>query len=217
MEQHSFSFRRKTYALDRHGFLDPPGQWDEDFAEGMAEQLGIYGGLSVPQWNFIRYLRQKLLAEETVPVVVKACSDCNMRLSELRTLFPTGYHRGACKIAGINFAFMCKTNLWLTYETPPPTELEHEVDQLGFLRHVERWNERFAHWVASSWDLPDGLTEKHWSIINYLRDYFREAGSVPTVCEACNANKIDLEEFGRLFPDGYRRGACRAAGLPFAP
>jgi tRNA 2-thiouridine synthesizing protein E len=217
MNQHSFSFRRKTYALDRHGFLDPPGQWDEDFAEGMAEQLGIYGGLNDAQWRFIYYLRQKLLAEETVPVVVKACADNKMRLTELRALFPTGYQRGACKIAGISFAFLCKTNLWLTYETPPPSELEHEVDELGFLIHLEAWNERFAHWVASSWNLPDGLTEKHWEVIRYLRDCYRRDGTVPTVWKTCSVSRIDLEEFGRIFPDGYHRGACRAAGLPLLP
>ena len=30
-------------------------------------------------------------------------------------------------------------------------------------------------------------------------------------------NEHDLDELGELFPGGYRRGACRIAGLPFFP
>jgi tRNA 2-thiouridine synthesizing protein E len=215
MNQPSITFNDKTYTLDRHGFLDPHDQWDENFAEGIAAKLGILGGLSEQHWKFIRYLRSKFLDEDTVPVIVKACSDNQLRLSELRALFPTGYHRGACKIAGINFAYMCKTNLWLTYETPPPVEVEHDVDELGFLKDAEAWNERFVLWVSEKWSLPDGVTDRHWRVIHYLRDYFHITGTIPTVYEACSANGLDLETLHKLFPGGFRRGACRAAGLPF--
>jgi len=58
MGQQTVSFNRKEYKLDRHGFLDPSHQWDEDFAEGMAKMLGIHGGLSEDHWKFIRYLRK---------------------------------------------------------------------------------------------------------------------------------------------------------------
>ena len=40
------TFAGKEYSLDGGGFLDHPGQWDEGFAEGMAQSLGIEGGLS---------------------------------------------------------------------------------------------------------------------------------------------------------------------------
>ncbi len=215
MNQQTVSFNRKEYKLDRHGFLDPPHQWDEDFAEGTAKMQGIHGGLTEDHWKFIRYLRKKFLAEETVPVVVLACADNQLRLSRLRALFPTGYHRGACRIAGINYAFMRDTNIWLTYESIPAVETEHKVDVLGFLQDFEKWNERFAHWVVRNWNLPEGLTERHWEIIRYLRDFYRNTKNVPSVYEACRSNNITLDELGELFPEGYRRGACRAAGLPF--
>ena len=32
----SVTFGDRTYRLDVHGYLDPPDQWDEAFAEGMA-------------------------------------------------------------------------------------------------------------------------------------------------------------------------------------
>lgn len=215
MNQQTVSFNEREYTLDRHGFLDPPDQWDEGFAEGMAGRLGIYGGLTEDHWNFIRYLREKFLVEGTVPVVVIACADNKLRLSRLRDLFPTGYHRGACKIAGINYAFMYNQNIWLTYETAPPVEAEHKVDELGFLQDFEAWNERFAYWVVRNWDLPEGLTKSHWKIILYLRDFYRNTRNIPSLYEACKSNNIGFEKFGKLFPEGYRRGACRAAGLPF--
>jgi tRNA 2-thiouridine synthesizing protein E len=215
MDQQTISFNRKEYKLDRHGFLDPADQWDEDFAEGMARMLGIHGGLTEDHWKFIQYLREKFLVEETVPVVVLACADNQLRLGQLRALFPTGYHRGACKIAGINYAFMCDTNLWLTYECAPAIETEHKVDKLGFLQDFEKWDEKFAHWVVSNWNLPEGLTERHWKVIRYLRDFHRNTGNIPSVYEVCKSNNIGLDELGELFPEGYHRGACRAAGLPF--
>ncbi|UCC79530.1 MAG: TusE/DsrC/DsvC family sulfur relay protein [Candidatus Zixiibacteriota bacterium] len=215
MDDNEVSFKGKKYKLDRHGFLDPPDQWDEDFAEGIAGKLGIHGGLTEDHWSFIRYLRNKFIKEKTVPVVVAACADNKLRLSRLRALFPTGYHRGACKIAGINFEFMRDVNIWLTFESIPPQETEHEVDELGFLKDFEKWNERFTHWVVRNWDLPDGVTEEHWKIIHYLRDFYRENMNIPTVYELCKSNDIGLGRLGELFPRGYRRGACRAAGLPF--
>ena len=54
-------------------------------------------------------------------------------------------------------------------------------------------------------------------IIEYLREYYRYKRNIPTVYEACKSNGIEVEELLNLFPDGYRRGACRAAGLPFFP
>jgi tRNA 2-thiouridine synthesizing protein E len=205
----------KTYTLDRHGFLNPPEQWDEDFANGIAKQLGIYDGLTEEHWDFIRYLRKKFLEEKTVPAVVFACADNQMRLKKLRSLFPTGYHRGACKLAGINFKFMAECNLWLTYESYTTLKSEHRLTQSGFLEDFDQWNKRFAQLVASEWDLPDGLTDQHWGFIDYLRKYYAIQENIPTIFEACRENDIDLAELRNLFPDGYRRGACRAAGLPF--
>lgn len=205
----------RTYTLDRQGFLDPPDQWDEIFAEGMARMQGIYGGLTDEQWSFIRYLRQKFLEEETVPVVVLACADNGLRLSDLRFLFPTGYHRGACRIAGINYEFMYQTNIWLTYETSTLLKEEFTLSPRGFLADFEQWNERFAHHIIREWELSQGLTERHLEIIAYLREFYARTRNIPTIIETCRENDLDLEEFRELFPDGYRRGACRIAGLPF--
>lgn len=38
------AFGERAYVLDQHGFLDPPEQWDEAFADGMAARVGIHMG-----------------------------------------------------------------------------------------------------------------------------------------------------------------------------
>jgi tRNA 2-thiouridine synthesizing protein E len=215
MKQKSVTFNGKIYTLDKDGFLYPSDQWDEKFAEGMATKLGISGGLTEKHWSFISYLRNKFIDEKSVPVVVIACKDNNLRLHEFKNLFPTGYHRGACKIAGINYEFMYKFNMWLTFETAPVLKNMYKMTPLGFLENFNDWDERFASLIASKWDLPEGLTDQHQTIIAYLREFYRNNKNIPTLIETCKANNISLDELGDLFPEGYRRGACRIAGLPF--
>ena len=213
--QNAVTFNGKTYTLDAYGFLNPPEQWDEAFAEGMAREAGIFGGMTDQHWDFIRYLRKKFLEEQTVPVVVLACAENKLRLSDFNFLFPTGYHRGACRIAGINYDFMYQTNYWLTYETSSVLKKQYSMTPLGFLKDFHQWDERFAHLVVREWKLAQGLTERHREIIDYLRTFYQNTGNIPSISEACTANGLSLEELRSLFPEGYRRGACRIAGLPF--
>jgi TusE/DsrC/DsvC family sulfur relay protein len=110
---------------------------------------------------------------------------------------------------------MYESNPWLTYESYAILKSKYELTGSGFLESFEQWDDRFAEIVASEWQLPDGLTEKHWQIIQYLRDYYRRTGTIPSVFVSCKANGVDVDDLLDLFPDGYRRGACRMAGLPF--
>jgi len=217
VQEKTFTFNDKTYSLDKFGFLNPSDQWDENFAEGIAKELGIYDGLKEEHWKVINYLRSKFLDENTVPVVVIACVDNKLRLQELRQYFPTGYHRGACKIAGINFEFMMNTNHWLTYESPQLLSSRYKMTTTGFLEKFEDWDEDFAHYIVSEWKLPAGLTDRHRQLIKYLREYFTNNNNIPSIYEICDQNDLTLSELRKLFPEGYRRGACRVAGLPFYP
>jgi tRNA 2-thiouridine synthesizing protein E len=217
MVSKSIELNGKTYSLDQHGFLDPASQWDEAFAEGIAPELGIYGGLSDRHWDMVRYLRRKFVEEKTVPTVVAACADLGFHLRELRFLFPTGYHRGACKLAGIDFEFMFRTNYWLTCESSPIRFGDYRTDALGFLERFEDWDEQFAVGVIREWRLLIGLTDRHRQIIGFLREHYERHRAIPSIYETCQRTDLTLEELGRLFPPGYRRGACLIAGLPLQP
>ena len=210
------TYNGKSYTLDHYGFLHPPEQWDENFANGIAGSLGIYGGLTKKHWDFIRYLRKKLTEEKKLPTVINACAENKVRLKKFRLLFPTGYHRGACKIAGINYEFMCESKYCLcSYEIPPSIRADYKISPLGFLEDFDQWDERFAFFVIREWNLPQGLTERHREIIRFLRGFYERNKDIPTIFETCKATRLTLEELEELFPDGYQRGACRIAGLPF--
>ena len=205
----------KTYSLDQYGFLDDPKQWDEHFAIGMAQLQGIHDGLTKEHWGFIFYVREKFMKEKTLPLLVVACADNHLRLGKLKKLFPTGYFRGACRIAGLSHAFVCDVNIWHSYETAPRLKPEYEISPQGFLEDFHQWNENFANLVSAEWGLAGGLTSKHWEVIEFLRNYHQITDNIPTVYEVCQAHGLDLDDLKELFPGGYRRGACRIAGLPF--
>ncbi len=90
----------KTYFLDDDGFLVNPTEWDEGFAEKMAMRLGIPDGLTRSHWNVLKYIRAAYLKTGLCPIVLKTCKDNNLSIAKLEKLFPTGYQRGACKLAG---------------------------------------------------------------------------------------------------------------------
>ena len=122
MEETMMAIHRKDYTFDDHGFLDPADQWDENFAEEMAVGLGIVGGLTEEHWQVIRYLRKMFLEEGSVPAIFYTCADNKIRLDRMKSLFPMGYVRGACRIAGIDFATFADYTLWLSYEHIPVVE-----------------------------------------------------------------------------------------------
>ena len=88
------------------------------------------------------------------------------------------------------------------------------VDEDGFMQEPEAWNKIAAAALATTEGVDD-LTDDHWKVVDYLRDYYIIHRTIPTVYETCTANDSSLEELRELFPAGYRRGACRIAGLPF--
>ena len=204
----------KSYALDNFGYLEHPSMWDEEFAEGIAPSLSIGDGLTPEHWRVIYHLRQHLDEKESVPFFVTTCIELGHNLEAFTRLFPTGFTRGACKAAGISFKFIVETNFALTYEHRPSILTRYQLSPSGYLVDFDAWDKTFANMIASEWDLPAGLTEAHWSVIRFIRDRFSFKGAVPVVYEICSTYNLTLDAFHKLFPTGYRRGACRIAGVP---
>lgn len=86
------------------------------------------------------------------------------------------------------------------------------VDEDGFMENPEEWNERVALALASTEDVTE-LTEDHWKIINYLRDYFKQYGIAPMIRKLCKETGYSLKTIYELFPSGPAKGACKVAGL----
>lgn len=90
---------------------------------------------------------------------------------------------------------------------------EFEVDGDGFLQEPGIWNEDVARLFARA-DGTGDLSDKHWAVINCIREYWRENDMAPMVRKICVDTGIRLREIYQLFPLGPAKGACKIAGLP---
>ncbi|UCD17836.1 MAG: TusE/DsrC/DsvC family sulfur relay protein [Candidatus Zixiibacteriota bacterium] len=207
----------KAYEVDDEGFLLDFDQWDKEFARVLALQIGITNDLTQKHWEVINYISNAYKEDGKCPLVYQTCRHTKLHLHALQKLFPTGYLRGACKLAGITYREGFVRGGWMKARVKGAARVTPEktygVDVRGFLVNPDDWDEQFAVHKAYELKISEQLSGRHWQIINYLRDCFKKNGTVPTVYETCDANHLDLEELERLFPDGYHRGAVKIAGL----
>ena len=87
------------------------------------------------------------------------------------------------------------------------------VDDDGFMESPELWNAEVALALASTEGI-EALSEEHWKLVNYLRDYYLQFGVAPMIRKLCKETGIDLKRVYELFPSGPAKGACKVAGLP---
>ncbi|MDD5034309.1 MAG: TusE/DsrC/DsvC family sulfur relay protein [Methylococcaceae bacterium] len=97
-----------------------------------------------------------------------------------------------------------------------------EITESGFLVKASDWNEAVAEELAARSNIA--LTEQHWEILYFLRDYYFRFNHLPNARLFVKAvQKRFGEEKGNsrylhgLFPDSPVRYACLIAGLPKPP
>jgi len=90
---------------------------------------------------------------------------------------------------------------------------KYEVDEDGFLQEPTLWNQDVATDFAQS-EAISQLTEEHWKVINYIRNYYLQFGIAPMIRKLCKETGFKLNEIYKLFPSGPAKGACKLAGLP---
>jgi tRNA 2-thiouridine synthesizing protein E len=90
-----------------------------------------------------------------------------------------------------------------------------KVDDLGYLFDPWDWTEELAVEFAEQEDIT--LTEDHWEVINFMREYFEEKMKAPearhTVKHLSKCCGVDRNRLFVLFPYGYEKQACRIAGM----
>ena len=92
-------------------------------------------------------------------------------------------------------------------------ELTIAVDEDGFMQEPDQWNEAVALALASTEGVP-ALSDDHWKVVHYLRNYFLQFGVAPMIRKLCKETGYDLKKVYELFPSGPAKGACKVAGLP---
>lgn len=92
-------------------------------------------------------------------------------------------------------------------------EITLDVDEDGFIQEPDLWNKAVAAALATTEGVDD-LTEDHWKVVDYLRNYFVQFGVAPMIRKLCKETGYDLKTIYSLFPSGPAKGACKVAGLP---
>ena len=95
----------------------------------------------------------------------------------------------------------------------------YEHDEEGYLTDINVWNRELAEMIAKSENLD--MTEEHWEVVNFLRDYYEEYQIAPAIRVLVKAMKKSFgPEKGNnkylytLYPYGPAKQACKIAGLP---
>ncbi len=207
----------KKYEVDAAGYLFNYKRWDEDFAESLARACKIEAGLTKRHWRVIYSIREYFDKNHRCPLIYETCEKNGLRIEDLESLFPTGYQRGACKLAGITYRSGSVNYLWsrslAELMEKGNINKKYDIDDRGFLLDPSQWDEEFAAAFAMGEKNMGKLTDEHWKVLYFLRDSYADTHEIPNVYETCEALLLDLEELKRLFPDGYHRGAVRLAGL----
>jgi len=94
-----------------------------------------------------------------------------------------------------------------------------ETDPLGYLLDVNQWNQDVALVIAEKENLQ--LTEAHWEVIHFVRDFYKEYKTSPAIrmlvkamAQKLGEDKGNSRYLQRLFPDGPAKQATKLAGLP---
>lgn len=90
------------------------------------------------------------------------------------------------------------------------TELARDKD--GHLANRADWNETVAKELAREEGIE--LTERHWTVIYYMRKEFEAKGDAPSIRKLTKESGVETKELYALFPKGPAKKAAKIAGLP---
>jgi tRNA 2-thiouridine synthesizing protein E len=94
-----------------------------------------------------------------------------------------------------------------------------ETDEEGYLASRTDWSEEVAKEMAKVDNCE--LSQNHWEVLNFLREYYEEYQIAPAVRVLTKAigkklgpDKGNSKYLYELFPYGPAKQACKYAGLP---
>ncbi|USF89241.1 TusE/DsrC/DsvC family sulfur relay protein [Candidatus Endoriftia persephonae] len=91
-----------------------------------------------------------------------------------------------------------------------------KTDRDGYIVNLNEWVPGFAEITAHEDELE--LTDEHWEVINFLREYYEEYQIPPAVSFLTKAIDKKLSEKANdkngLFPKGGVEQALKLAGIP---
>ncbi|MCL1037999.1 TusE/DsrC/DsvC family sulfur relay protein [Shewanella submarina] len=93
------------------------------------------------------------------------------------------------------------------------------TDAQGYLLNVSDWSPELAPVIAAGEEIE--LTEAHWEVINFVRNFYLEFNTSPAIRvlvkaigQAMGPDKGNSKYLYTLFPVGPAKQATKIAGLP---
>ncbi len=94
-----------------------------------------------------------------------------------------------------------------------------EHDEEGYITNLSDWSKDLAQVIADAENIK--MTDEHWAVVNFLREYYDEYQIAPAVRVLIKAIKKEMgpdvgnnKYMYELFPYGPAKQACKIAGLP---
>ncbi|MCV2887231.1 TusE/DsrC/DsvC family sulfur relay protein [Ruegeria aquimaris] len=94
-----------------------------------------------------------------------------------------------------------------------------EHDEEGYITTLSDWSKELADEIAKTENID--MTDEHWEVVNFLREYYDEYQIAPAVRVLIKAIKKSMgpdkgnnKYMYELFPYGPAKQACKIAGLP---
>ncbi|MCF1428951.1 MAG: TusE/DsrC/DsvC family sulfur relay protein [Shewanella sp.] len=94
-----------------------------------------------------------------------------------------------------------------------------DTDAQGYLLNVADWSPELAPVIAAGEEIE--LTEAHWEVVNFVRQFYLEFNSSPAIRilvkaigKSLGAEKGNSKYLYSLFPLGPAKQATKIAGLP---
>lgn len=102
---------------------------------------------------------------------------------------------------------------YVNVREPDGKEHQVSVDEDGYIQDLTQWTEGFAYAVAKEEGIEQ-VTKEHMKVVMFLRKYYLEYDTCPSISKVLKANGLALRKLYELFPTGPAKGACRMAGAP---
>lgn len=88
-------------------------------------------------------------------------------------------------------------------------------DEMGYLVDPSEWSEEVAVELARGESIE--LTDEHWEVIRFMRDYLENHQIAPDVRHVMKHMTVNFgagrNRVFELFPFGYVQQACKIAGM----
>lgn len=92
-------------------------------------------------------------------------------------------------------------------------------DEEGYLTDIGEWTPDVGAVISKAESID--MSDEHWVVVNFLRDYYEEYQIAPAVrilvkemTKKYGKDKGDQKYLYGLFPYGPAKQACKIAGLP---